>query len=258
MRTRVRVSKDGRPDSAAGNHFKLGEAADAFKHPVVLAPRCASDKDEQNKSGDLVRGAKLGKFIDDALAHLGCLSKDESCGGGKYLPTLRTKDDVARHYLMGHSAGGYPLGQAAVSDYAFAKPTFLVLLDAQYAGNFGNPADPPVVRQFVRHWDGLGKLGLGEDASRVLIISRIHNDSGTNSQTKLIRDGLRSAGYPVFEISEPTPKDIKPRGDGKPFPAAERQAVVDAVRQNPIVLVWTPVSHDDIPTYFVPLALEAG
>jgi len=33
--------------------------------------------------------------------------------------------------------------------------------------------------------------------------------------------------------------------------------VLDALRQKPVVVVWTPVSHDDIPTYFVPAALEA-
>ena len=254
----VRVSTKGEPKSAAGNHFKLGEAADAFKHPVVLAPKCASGSDEQNFGNNVVDGPKLGEFIDDALAHLDCLSKDASCGGGKYLSPLRTKDDVARHYLMAHSGGGKPLGQAAVSKYAFAKPTFLVLLDSQYGYYRARKAgDPDAVRQFVENWDRQGKLGLGDDKSRVLIVSRIYDNSGTNAETISIRNGLRSAGYTVLEVSEPKPPGVKPRLDGEPFPAAERQAVLDALRQKPIVIVWTPVSHDDIPTHFVPAALEA-
>src|SRR5258708_11671141 len=139
--------------------FKLCEAADAFKHPVVLAPKCASGKCEHSSGvgQNLAEGTKLGEFIDDALAHLDCLPKDASCGGGKYLSPLRTKDDVARHYLMGHSGGGKPLGQAAVSKYAFAKPTFLVLLDSQYGYYKAKKAgDPDGVRQFVEHWDRLG------------------------------------------------------------------------------------------------------
>jgi hypothetical protein len=254
----VRVSKQGKPESAAGNHFKLGEAADAFKHPVVLAPRCASSKEEQQSVKDVVTGgARLGAFIDDALAHLDCLPKDASCGGGKYLSPLRTKDDVARHYLMAHSGGAKALGEAAVSDYAFAKPTFLVLLDSQY-GYYQRKGKPDTVRQFVDHWKGLGKLGLGQDESRVLIVSQIHNGSGTNAETISIRDSLRSAGHTVLEVGEPKPAGVKVRSNGDPFPAAERQAVVDALRQKPIVIVWTPVSHDDIPTHFVPAALEAS
>lgn len=123
---------------------------------------------------------------------------------------------------MAHSGGGKPLGQAAVSTYAFAKPTFLVLLDSQYGYYRPKKAGgPDVVRQFVDHWAGLGKLGLGKDESRVLIVSRIYNDSGTNEETISIRNGLRAGGHTVLEVSEPRPSGIKKRGDREAFPAAE-------------------------------------
>lgn len=258
----VRISNTGAPATAAGNKYKLGAAADAFQQPVVLAPQCARGSSEQRNN--LANGARLGAFIDDAFAHLECLAKDPSCSPGKYLSPLRTSGDVKRHYLTGHSGGGKPLGQAAVSAFAFAKPTFLVLLDAQY-GYFraGSPGTPDVVRQFVEHWDALGKLGLGQDQSRVLIVSRINNDSGTNPETILIRDELRSVNlgnhksYTVAEVGVPTPGGVRARGSG-PFPASEKLDALNALRREPIVVVWTPVAHDEIPTYFIPVVLEAG
>jgi hypothetical protein len=220
----------------------------------VLAPKCGSGSDEQVKIN--LAGANLGAFIDDALAHLACLSKDASCGGGKYLSPRRAKEDIQRHYLMAHSGGAHVLSQAAVSDYAFAKPTFLVLLDSQYgyygAKNGLNPKNP--VQRFVEYWAGQGKLGIGDDQSRVLIVSGIKSD--TNDETDNIRASLEASHHSVFQIGKP--KEGKRRGERAPFPPDERQSVLDALKQNAIVLVWTPVSHDDIPTYFVPVALEAG
>src|SRR5207248_10830422 len=131
----------------------------------------------------------------------------DDCGGGKYLSLAKTKDDISRHYLMAHSGGANELAQAAVSDYAFAKPTFLVLLDSQYGYYNGKKrGDPNVVRQFVDHWAGRGKLGLGADKSRVLIVSGIK--SGTNDETVRIRDSLKSGGYTVAEVGEATPQGV--------------------------------------------------
>ena len=151
-----------------------------------------------------------------------------------------------RLYLSGHSGGGVPLTGTATSSLAKLLPTDLWVLDATY----GTGRSEYVA--FCNDKAKKGELGTGAGKSRFVAISMKHNDSGTENNLNQIVADLTSAGAaPDLVAAKIAPLVTT-------YDSAVDDARLRKQLANPIVIIKTSVSHDEIPARFLPLLFETA
>jgi hypothetical protein len=200
----------------------------------------------ESSLGTLADPTTLGEMIDDCLDRLTRLSPTGAVvatpGTGSYLAKALRSTEVKRLFLTGHSGGGVPLFTAcARARMALTQATSLWAFDATY----GHPAAS--VRSFCEAWEALGRLGMGPDDSRVVLI--YNPASETQPGADEVRDDLRSGG-PGGAGKKLTVQEVGHAG------ARDLPAVEAALRACPIVIIRTNVAHDAIPQTFTPILLR--
>jgi hypothetical protein len=245
----------------AGPFYKLN-ALPGPTFPVVLAPEDSSEDTaygtpghdywaREANVGTLATSTTLGDMVDDCLDRLAKLSPSGGTvptpGTGSYLTKELKSTDMKRLFLTGHSGGGVPLFTAACNaGMALNQPTSLWALDATYGAPAAYGTPPYAVRIFCENWDAMGRLGMGADDSRVVIVHSIPGQ--THNTAMAIRDDLIQGGpgggqtFSVREVKYDGPQ--------------HRTALATALKASPIVFVDTLVPHDAIPQTFIPILLE--
>ena len=247
----------GARQGPTGPHYKLDALGPGPPSPLVLLPEVGSEDPafgtpnhpfwaREAFVGTLAAPTTLGDLVDDCLDRLTRLSPAGAAvstpGTGSYLTRALVSTDLARLFLAGHSGGGVPLFTACSNAVlALTQPTSLWAFDATY----GHPAAS--VRTFCERWDAQGRLGMGPDDSRVVIL--YNPDSGTQPGALEVRDDLEGGG-PGGGGTRFTVEEIEHSG------AADLPAVEAALASFPIVLIKTRVAHDAIPQTFTPILLS--
>lgn len=247
----------GTAQGPAGPYYKFNALPAGPPSPLVLMPEDSSEDPafspprkefwaREANVGTLASASTLGDMVDDCLDRLTKLSPTggavASPGVGSYLKKALVTTDLKRLFLTGHSGGGVPLFTACSNmGMALNQATSLWAFDATY----GHPAAS--VRLFCENWETIGRLGMGADDSRVVII--YNPMSGTQPGANEVRDDLRSGGpgaagtkFSVRELSHQGPRDLP--------------AIESALKSSPIVFINTNVAHDLIPQFFTPILLR--
>jgi hypothetical protein len=190
--------------------------------------------------------------VADCLKHLACLHRPNGLpylteefanGGAPGNPGGPAGPILERVYLCGHSGAGLPLEEAAGSALILPEagaPADLWLFDCTYWSG---------VERFVRfcdRWNRAGRLASGRgDAARFVCVYR------PQTQTEEVADTLRAEIAKAIGVEAITlVKDHSPENvDMEIRPALKRSGVL---------FVRTYVSHDEIPTFFIPRLLESA
>jgi hypothetical protein len=223
----------------------------------AVAPRGQYGRDgEGTPTGPGTR--RLQDLIGACLQHLQRLSAPQ---GRPYLPAAgagTSTADLGRLYLAGHSGGGKPLLEAAGADIALPTATSIMaagqrgadlwLLDCTYRG-FGARN----YLAFCRRWHQQRRLAHRPDGARLVCVYR---PQSSTSDTETAADELRAAlarelGWPAAEL-----RKLHDSSD-LASPSMIRD-VIPALTSCPVVFIRTRVSHDQIPTQFVPLLLRTS
>lgn len=166
-------------------------------------------------------------------------------------PYLSAAVDLAatkprRLYITGHSGGGVMITACAASRIAQDLPTDLWIMDATYGtGQF------EYVR-FANDKAKAGNLGNGATQSRVVIVTKKGNKSGTESHVNQMKPDFTDASKAPDLVA----KSIAPIEASYDGPADDA-ALLTALK-NPLVIVRTSLEHDDIPAAFLPFLFRTA
>jgi hypothetical protein len=285
----------------APTRYALAAAAEADKKPIVLVPEDADPVVHRiTTDGNLADKTAFGSLVDDCLKHLSdvtLLKKTAACGGASYLAKKPALTEIKRLFICGHSGGGKPLAQTAVSNLASSGVTDLCLLDCTYGwGNveyvdycktkkasLGNVAGQsrllcfylPAVRDQTAYVDMRKKQIAKENEKRAKKVPPlppiVKTDEELNTEwgkqwkgsTKQhvedsIIPGLKGAGF-KFDTSLAPPPAGKTRGDAVQMATGNFTEIENACRTYPIVfLEISGVGHDSFPTRFIPVTLKTA
>lgn len=222
------------------------------KRPVVLVPevsRLASGSFwAVEPAGQYAHPARLAKLTADCLQHLACLRRPT---GEPYLAEAflqralpePEQPSLQRLYLCGHSGGGIPLEEAAVSHLllpATGAPTDLWLFDCTYWSRIDG-----FVR-FCEEWAARNRLAGGDPkAARLVCVYR------PRSQTEAVADKLRGEAARLLHVDAAS---LVLDHTATNF-AAE---ILPALRNSGALFIRTHLPHDEIPTFFLPALLQTA
>jgi len=224
------------------------------KQPVVIVPEVSTLSTgsfwAKEPAGQYADPARLGKLVADCWTHLACLRRPD---GPPYLaqdfikrvlspePGRAARADPERVYLCGHSGAGLPLEEAAASSLILpgeGVPADLWLFDCTYwskvAGFVG----------FCDQWKRAGRLGGGRrNAARFVCIYR------PRTQTEEVADALR---IQIAKVVGADPMSLVMDHARDNFDKKIRPALKGAGA----LFLRTDLSHDAIPTFFIPALVQ--
>jgi hypothetical protein len=226
------------------------------KVPIVLVPEDSTLATgsfwAKEPAGQYAEPERLGSLVRDGLKHLACLRRP---GGQPYLsneflqsvtparPGTSTHLQLNRFYLCGHSGAGLPLEEAALSSLILpgsGVPTDLWLFDCTYWSQVAG------FISFCKAWKAAGRLDGGrQDAARFVCVYR------PKTQTEEVADTLRDSLAELLGVSvESLVKDHSPTNF--------ETDVGPALKRSGVLFVRTYISHDEIPTFFIPALLRTA
>jgi hypothetical protein len=241
---------------AAGPKYGMDAAAQtSTQRPVVIVPEDTVPPDGASSfwavgASGAFRGnpGRLGALIRDCFSRL---SRLRSPAGTPYFSNGGASP--RRLFLAGHSGGGVPLSQCAVSDIALRVPTDLWLYDCTYSSDVSHYV------RFIREWRTRGLLGNTAGSSRMVVLV---TGGRTTENAHGLRDQLvRLLGMRLVRMSRSRPSP--PTGDIAEVESDGRSGVTQpdiaaALRRFPVVLINTATPHDQIPLVWTPRLLSTG
>jgi len=286
------TGKDGKPKSRPGikaTPIKYGfeslaasqqalAPADKFtdravKDPVVLVPengepakggpwnvppkgQYGTAKDGKPKGPGTKR---LEELVIECYDHLRCLRNPS---GRPYLSPDSSQraswlSNVQRTYMVGHSGGGKPLVETAGADMVLITPSSAAglggravefwLFDCTYGFGTKNYVN------FCTNWHNEKLLAYRPDAARFICVYGPKTDqNNTEEEANLLRGEIAT----VLKVSAASLLKLHDTDDMTSRSMVT--TVIPALVSSPVVFIRTGVSHDQIPTKFIPLLLRTA
>ena len=203
-------------------------------------------------------------FVDDCLARLHLLH--DAAGSAALLTPEVKASNLNRHYLCGHSGGGFPLRLAVSSNLTTQRPTDVCLFDCTYWDT-----DPH--RDWIEKARKEGRLGNTGAKSRFIAVA-IKNKVVQED----VLDPQSGKTTKVWKISQETNRTYdnlsrltaQLKAKQVPFTeltyassgAANTDTVKAAMRSASVLFIWVStefvVKHGKIPDHFLPMVIETA